>query len=106
ARIGRKASRWPVKQRDIWATGTRGTRNARIGRKKEKFAQVFIRDKRDTSTQSTRTGQIGRNRESSYWDIWPAGTRGTQIAKKAESQSDCATCHRQMRDEEAHFGRI
>ncbi|KAH9287619.1 hypothetical protein KI387_031736, partial [Taxus chinensis] len=45
-------------------------------------------------------------RGTSVRDSWDKGTRGTQIAEGAESQSSNATCHWKKRDEEAHFGRI
>ncbi|KAH9313628.1 hypothetical protein KI387_022255, partial [Taxus chinensis] len=61
----------------------------------------------DIWDKRTRTGRFGRNREIQHWGKWDKGTRGTRIAEgaeKVESQSDCATCHQQIRDREAHFG--
>ncbi|KAH9296484.1 hypothetical protein KI387_040072, partial [Taxus chinensis] len=47
-----------------------------------------------------------RNQHKEHCAKWDKGTSGTRIAEKAESQSSSATCHRPMRDKEAHFGRI
>ncbi|KAH9327873.1 hypothetical protein KI387_044365, partial [Taxus chinensis] len=57
-RIGRKASRQSGSNWDIWAAGTRGTRNARIGRKKEKFTQVFDWDKSTRRKRRARKGEV------------------------------------------------
>ncbi|KAH9293393.1 hypothetical protein KI387_041403, partial [Taxus chinensis] len=87
--------------------GRKDARDAesRFGRRRRKLTKcsATFGTRRREGCESAGSAEMGKFHTGK---VGTKGTQKTRIAEKPKSQSDHATCHRQKRDKEAHFGWI